>query len=126
MLFYVLRRTLAVMPILFGVTVVCFSLVHLAPGDAISAVTPDNATPELIAEIRKAYGYDQPLPIQYVRWLGLVLSGNLGTSIMTGRPVIAEIIPAALHTSILAISAICISLATGFYMGLLAGYTRRL
>ena len=126
MLFYVLRRTLAVLPILFGVTVVCFSLVHLAPGDAISAVTPDNATPDVIAAIRKAYGYDQPLPIQYLRWLGMVLNGNLGTSIMTGRPVVAEIIPAALHTSILAISAICISLAVGFSMGMLAGYTRRL
>jgi peptide/nickel transport system permease protein len=126
MLYYVLRRALAVLPILFGVTVICFSLVHLAPGDAISAVTPDNATPELIAAIRKAYGYDQPLPVQYLRWLGLVLHGNLGTSIMTGRPVIAEIVPAALHTAILAVAAICISVCTGFCMGMLAGYTPRI
>jgi len=126
MFYYVLRRTLSVTPILFGVSVVCFSLVHLAPGDAISAVTPDNATPELIAAIRQAYGYDQPLPIQYLRWLGLVLSGNLGTSIMTGRAVIAEIVPAALHTSMLAIAAICISLVAGIFMGLVAGYTRHL
>lgn len=125
MLYYVLRRALAVMPILFGVSVLCFLLIHLAPGDAISAVTPDNATPELIAEIRKTYGFDQPVPIQYLDWLALVLRGNLGTSIMTGRPVLAEIVPAALHTSILAVSAICISLFTGISMGLLAGYTRR-
>ena len=82
MLFYVLRRALAVVPILLGVSVICFALVHLAPGDAINAITPDNATPEVIAAIRKAYGFDRPLPIQYFDWLGLVLHGNLGTSIL--------------------------------------------
>ena len=125
MLFYVLRRALAVVPILFGVSVICFALVHLAPGDAINAITPDNATPEVIAAIRKAYGFDRPLPIQYFDWLGLVLRGNLGTSILTGRSVAAEIIPAALHTSILAVCAICISLFAGLTMGMLAGFTRQ-
>jgi len=125
MLLYVLRRALAVVPILFGVSVICFSLVHLGPGDAINAITPDNATPEVIAAIRKAYGFDRPLPIQYFDWLGLVLSGNLGTSILTGRSVAAEIVPAALHTSVLAVCAICVSLFAGLAMGMLAGFARQ-
>lgn len=123
---YVLRRIAAVVPILFGVSIVCFSFVHLAPGDAISALTGDNATREVVAQLRQSYGYDQPLPIQYLRWLGMVLSGNLGTSIMTGRSVVSEVIPAALHTAILASVAIILSLLVGIAMGSLAAYTRRI
>ena len=92
---YVLRRIAAIVPILFGVSVVCFSFIHLAPGDAITALAGDNASPAVLEKMRQAYGYDQPLPIQYLRWLGMVLTGNLGTSIMTGRSVLSEIVPAA-------------------------------
>jgi peptide/nickel transport system permease protein len=124
MLGYVLRRIAAVVPILFGVSVVCFSFIHLAPGDAISALAGDNASKEVVDQLRQSYGYDQPLPIQYVRWLGMVLSGNLGTSIMTGRSVVSEVLPAALHTGILAIVAIILSLVVGIIMGALAAATR--
>ena len=96
---YVLRRIAAVVPILFGVSIVCFSFVHLAPGDAISALTGDNATREVVAQLKQIYGYDQPLPIQYLRWLGRILTGDLGHSIMTGRSVLSEVVPAALHTA---------------------------
>ena len=122
---YVLRRIAAVVPILFGVSIVCFSFVHLAPGDAISALTGDNATREVVAQLRQIYGYDQPLPIQYLRWLGRILSGDLGHSIMTGRSVLSEVIPAALHTAMLASVAIVLSLLVGISMGSLAATTRR-
>jgi peptide/nickel transport system permease protein len=122
---YVLRRIAAVVPILFGVSIVCFSFVHLAPGDAISALTGDNATREVVAQLRQVYGYDQPLPIQYLRWLGRILGGDLGHSIMTGRSVLSEVIPAALHTAMLAIVAIFLSLVVGISMGAFAAYTRR-
>ena len=123
---YVLRRIAAIVPILFGVSVVCFSFIHLAPGDAISALAGDNASAEVLARMRQSYGYDQPLPIQYFRWLGLVLTGNLGTSIMTGRSVLSEIGPAAAHTAILAVVAIATSLFVGISMGTIAAYTRRI
>jgi peptide/nickel transport system permease protein len=122
---YVLRRFLAILPILGGVSIICFSFVHLAPGDPAIAVMPENATPAVLAQIRAMYGFDQPLPVQYLKWLHAVLSGNFGDSIMTGRPVLAEVIPAALHTAQLAIAAIVISLLLGCGMGLLAGHTRR-
>jgi peptide/nickel transport system permease protein len=125
MLLYVLRRVAAIIPILFGVTVICFSFVHLAPGDPAIAVMPENATPEMAATIRAMYGFDQPLPIQYLKWLGEVLSGNFGASIMTGRPVLGEILPAALHTALLAAAAILLSLVFGIGMGLVAGHARR-
>lgn len=125
MLPYVLRRVLAMLPILCGVSIICFSFVHLAPGDPASAVMPDNATPAVAAQIRAMYGFDQPLPVQYLKWLGAVLSGNFGASIMTGRPVLGEVLPAALHTAVLAAAAIVISLFLGIGMGLLAGHARR-
>jgi peptide/nickel transport system permease protein len=123
---YVLRRVAAIVPILFGVSVVCFSFIHLAPGDAITALAGDNASPAVLEKVRQAYGYDQPLPIQYLRWLGMVLTGNLGTSIMTGRSVLSEILPAAAHTAILALVAIVTSLFVGVSMGTIAAYTRRM
>ena len=122
---YILRRIAAVVPILFGVSIVCFSFIHLAPGDAITALVGDNASAEVLERMRQAYGYDQPLPLQYLRWLGMVLSGNLGTSIMTGRSVLSEIGPAAAHTAILAVVAITMSLIVGVSMGTAAAYTRR-
>ena len=123
---YVLRRIAAVVPILFGVSIVCFSFVHLAPGDAISALTGDNATREVVAQLRQIYGYDQPLPIQYLRWLGRILSGDLGHSIMTGRSVLSEVIPAALHTAMLASVAIVLSLLVGIHNALVDLYLRTL
>ena len=126
MLWYTLRRVAYVLPILFGVSIVCFSFVHLAPGDPMSAVMPEFASPELIAQIKQAYGFDQPLPIQYFRWLKAVLSGNLGVSIISARPVRGELLPAILNTARLAIAGVALSLLLGIGLGVLAAYTRRL
>jgi peptide/nickel transport system permease protein len=126
MLWYTLRRVVYVLPILFGVSIICFSFVHLAPGDPMSAVMPEFASPELIAQIKRAYGFDQPLPIQYFRWLGAVLSGDLGVSIISARPVWGELLPAILNTAQLAIAAVGLSLLSGTGLGVLAAYTRRL
>ena len=126
MFWYVFRRLGYVLPILFGVSLVCFSLMHLAPGDPMTAVMPEFASQQLIEQIKKAYGFDQPLPIQYLRWLGAVLSGDLGVSIVQNRPVWGELVPAMLNTFQLAVFAIAISLIAGIGLGVLAAYTRRL
>jgi peptide/nickel transport system permease protein len=125
MLWYTLRRIAYVLPILFGVSIVCFSFVHLAPGDPMSAVMPEFASPELIAQIKQAYGFDQPLPVQYFRWLAAVLSGDLGVSIISARPVWGELLPAIRNTAQLAIAAIALSLLFGIGLGVLAAHTRR-
>jgi len=126
MIWYTLRRVAYILPILVGVSIVCFSFVHLAPGDPMSAVLPEFASPELIAQIKQSYGFDKPLPIQYFRWLGAVLSGDLGMSTRTARPVWGELLPAILNTSQLAIAGVAISLVLGIGLGVLAAYTRRL
>ena len=126
MLWYTLRRVAYILPILVGVSIVCFSFVHLAPGDPMSAVMPEFASPELIAQIKQAYGFDKPLPIQYFRWLGAVLNGDFGMSTRTARPVWGELLPAILNTAQLAIAGVGISLVLGIGLGVLAAYTRRL
>ncbi|MFC4275831.1 ABC transporter permease [Achromobacter aloeverae] len=121
---YVLRRILYAIPIALGVSLVCFSLVHLAPGDPLSAVLPETATPEQIAEIKADYGFDRPLPIQYLKWLGRALVGDLGSSIKTGRPVMQEIAPAIGNSILLAVAAILLAFFVGSALGVLAGYAR--
>ena len=65
MLIYILRRILYALPIAMGVSLVCFALVHLAPGDPLSAITPEGASPQVIEQIRHAYGFDRSPPVQY-------------------------------------------------------------
>ena len=96
---YILRRLLYTLPIIVGVTVVCFSFIHLAPGDPISAVLPENASAQVVAEIKAEYGFEKPLPLQYLKWLGRVAEGDFGTSIMTHRPVVGEVMPAVANTA---------------------------
>lgn len=122
---YILRRLLYTVPIIIGVTIVCFSFIHLAPGDPISAVLPENASTELMEEIKAAYGLDKPLPVQYLKWLMHVAGGDFGTSIMTRRSVISEVLPAVGKTALLAITAITLSFAMGITLGLLAGFSNR-
>src|SRR5215218_1226534 len=100
MLRYFVKRLGYVLPVALGVSVVCFLLVHIAPGDPISAMTAGNAPKEAIDEIRRAYGLDQPLPVQYAIWLGKVLTGDLGTSISNGQPVAREVAGAVGNTLI--------------------------
>jgi peptide/nickel transport system permease protein len=104
--------------------VVCFLLVHLAPGDPLSAILPVDATQQMIDDMRKAYGFDKPLPVQYALWLWRVLHGDLGLSIATGRPVLAEVSRAVVNSLILASVATLIGFAFGTFFGFVAGYFR--
>lgn len=123
MLVYVLRRVLYTIPTAIGVSIVCFLLIHLAPGDPLSAVLPEGAPPETIAQIRTAYGFDQPLPIQYLKWLSHVITGDFGMSITTRRPVLGEVLPAVANTMILALAAVLFGFLVGCVLGIVAGYT---
>jgi peptide/nickel transport system permease protein len=118
---YILRRILYAVPIAFGVSVVCFSLVYIAPGDPLQTVMPPDATAETIAVVKHAYGFDKPLPVQFLIWLGRVLTGDFGISISTRRPVILEVSEALANTSLLALFAVPIAFFTGYAMGAVAG-----
>ena len=78
MLLYTLKRLIYVLPVAFGVSILCFLLVHLAPGDPLTAIMPIDATAEQQAQMRAAYGFDKPLPVQYGIWLFKVLQRDLG------------------------------------------------
>jgi peptide/nickel transport system permease protein len=123
MLIYLLRRVLYTVPIAIGVSIVCFALIHLAPGDPLSAVIPEGASAQVIADLKVAYGFDKPLPLQYLTWLARVITGDFGVSIMTRRPVLSEVGPAVVNTLTLAVAAILIGFVVGIALGLIAGYT---
>ncbi len=124
MLSYIARRIVYVIPIVIGVALVCFLLVHLAPGDPLVAVLPADASQELAAQLRAAYGFDRPLPVQFGIWVWKALNGDLGTSIASGRPVLAEVMNAVGNTIMLALAAAAIGFFLGVSLGLIAGYYR--
>ena len=98
---YVARRLLQTLPLLFGISIVLFAVIQAAPGgpEASLLETGRFIDPEVIEAYRERLGVDQPVPVQYVRWLSAALTGDLGVSFSTTRPVaemIAERLPATL------------------------------
>ncbi len=122
MLLFILQRTLFALPIALGVSILCFLLVHIGPGDPLLAILPPDASPQVEAQLRVLYGFDQPLPVQFVMWLWRAIQGDLGLSIATGRPVLMEVLRALSHTLPLAVVAGTIGFALGSALGLVAGY----
>jgi len=121
MLGYIVRRLLFAIPIALGVSVVCFSLVYLAPGDPLQTILPTDATAETIAAVKHAYGFDRPIPVQYAIWLWHVLQGDFGRSIASQRPVTLEVFGSLGNTAMLALFTVPISFIVGAAMGALAG-----
>jgi peptide/nickel transport system permease protein len=123
---YLLARVALLVPVLFGVSVVTFALIRLVPGDPVAVVLgPDSrARPEDIAAIRAAFGLDEPPPLQYVRWMSHVLSGDLGTSFRTGRRLTEELalrLPVTLELTVLAA---VLGLVPAVLVGVLAAVRR--
>lgn len=122
MLNYIFRRLLYVIPIAFGVSLVCFALVHLVPGELVDAIVPADAPPEVVEQLSRDYGFDKPLPVQYGLWLFRAVQGDLGQSLVTGRPVASELTRAFANTFILAVAAAVIGFTLGILLGGIAGY----
>lgn len=87
MLAYVIRRLLTFIPVLFVVSIIVFSIVHLTPGDAAEVMLGPNATEDQVKQLRSEMGLDRPVFVQYFSWLGAVLTGNLGYSHFMGSSV---------------------------------------
>jgi len=121
MIQYILRRLILAVPVLLGVTFIAFGML-LATGDPTSAMAGEHATPALRAAIREELGLDDPLPVQYGRFLWRLLQGDLGRSIMTRSPVTAELklfFPATVE---LALAAMIVAVLVGVPLGVWAGY----
>jgi len=127
MLRFLIRRVLLLCPVLFGLLVLTFALIRVAPGDPAAAIAGQNTTPEQIEAIRKEYGFDKPLVTQFAIYLGHVAEGNLGTSVYSGLPVIDEIKDRLAATLELTFFGLFIGVVVGVPSGILAAlYHNRL
>ena len=114
---YIVKRILTAIPLIIVITILCFSLMHLAPYDAIDAMTTPKMSPEMVQMIREKYGYDQPVYVQYIRWLEGILNGNFGYSIVTKTNIFDELAIRIPNTIKLVLTAYGIAIV----LGLLAG-----
>lgn len=89
---YIIKRILITIPVLLLVTIFCFGIVNLAPGDPTDLYISENATAQQKEQMRENLGLNQPLPVQYVKWLGNLLQGNLGIS-FSSRVAVTEVLP---------------------------------
>jgi peptide/nickel transport system permease protein len=121
---YSAKRVLLTLPIMLGVALFCFLLVHMAPGDPLVSVLPPDATAEVKAQMMAIYGFDRPYHEQFLRWLARTVQGDLGASIRTGRPVWDELSKALGNTLMLATLATAIGFVLGTLFGFVAGYFR--
>jgi len=120
MLTYVIRRLLSMIPSFFLVAVLVFSFMHLIPGDPAAVMLGNNATTEKVEELREAMGLNKPLYIQFIKWMGGVLRGDLGDSIFYYKPV-SEVIAGRLETSIfIGILSMLLILILGIPIGILS------
>jgi peptide/nickel transport system permease protein len=117
---YVIRRLLLALPVLFGVSLLVFGVLHLAPGDPAAIMLGAQATREDVERLRHDLGLDQPLPAQYARWLGHVLRGDLGRSIPLGREVLPEVLLRFKATLVLTAGALLIAILIGLPAGILS------
>jgi len=117
---YALRRLLLAVPVLFGVSVLVFAVLHLAPGDPAAIMLGAQATKEDVVRLHRDLGLDQPLVVQYVRWMGHVLQGDLGRSIPLGRAVLPEVLLRFKATLVLTAGALLIAILLGLSAGIVS------
>src|SRR5712691_4628585 len=89
---YILRRLLQIVPTILMITFVVFVMMRSVPGDPVVALLGDAYTEENAVKAREAYGLDKPVVLQYVIWLGKLVQGDWGTSILSGRPVLKDVL----------------------------------
>jgi peptide/nickel transport system permease protein len=118
---YLIRRLITLLPLVFLVALIAFTLVRLTPGDPAAVVAGPDASPEQVAQIRSSMGLDDPLPIQFIRWTERVfLRGDLGNSIVQGQPVRDMIMQRAQPTLMLAFVGGVFSVLLGIPLGVIA------
>jgi peptide/nickel transport system permease protein len=121
MLSYIRGRLLAAIPVILGVSILTFSILHLLPGDPVLVMLGETGgTPERVAELRERLGLNDSILVQYGRFLGNVLRGDLGRSVRSNRPVLDEIGQQALSTLQLTFTGLGLAILLGVSLGVLA------
>jgi ABC-type dipeptide/oligopeptide/nickel transport system permease component len=124
MIFYIARRLLAAVPTLLAVLTLVFVIVRIVPGDPAIAILGDRATPDAVAALQARLGLDRPIWAQYVAFLEQALTGNFGNSMITERPILADVAAALPHTIDLTVAAMLIGTAIGVPAGVSAALHR--
>jgi peptide/nickel transport system permease protein len=120
MKWYILKRLIQLVPVILGVTIIAFSLIHIAPGDPARTMLGQHATEKELNEIREKYGLDEPVYVQYAIWLNGVLHGDLGRSILTNNQVSDEIGERFPNTIELTIGAMLFAILIGGIAGVIS------
>ena len=126
MIRYIARRALLVVPVLVGLSIAVFLMLRLIPGDVVDVIlgSEGSASPERLAELRKMFGLDQPLPLQYIAWIASLLSGDLGRSIRTSRPILPDVLARVPVTYQLTAMAMVLSLLLAVPLGIVSSVKR--
>ncbi|QIA26808.1 ABC transporter permease [Thermaerobacter sp. PB12/4term] len=125
MLRYVIKRLLLLIPTLFGISVAVFGFLYLIPGDPAQAILGERATPEMLARLREEMGLNDPFWVQYGRFAGQLLRGELGRSLRSGLPVSRDIAVRLPATIELTFAAMLVAIPLGVLAGVIAAVRRR-
>ena len=117
---YLCKRVLSTIPVLFLVSLVVFSMIHLTPGSPARAMLGPEASDEQVAALEEVMGLNDPLPVQYVNWISDLLHGDLGTSVSDNEPVLSMIVSHIGPTISVTIFALIIDLIVALPLGILA------
>ncbi|MCL2226321.1 MAG: ABC transporter permease [Oscillospiraceae bacterium] len=117
---YIIKRILMLIPVIIGVAFLVFSILSFTPGDPIRIILGEEATPEAIEQLTMELGLDQPLVVQFFRYLVRLAQGDLGRSYITNRPVFGEIMNALPHTIELTIWSVAIGLVIAIPVGVIS------
>ena len=125
MIGYILRRILAVIPVMLLVAIFVFLLLRLTPGDPAAIIAGDMATPAQLERIRETMGLNQPIHVQFITWIGRLLQGDLGVSLISNTPVSSMIADRIGPTLSIAVVTIIFSVLLAVPMGVLAAWKHR-
>lgn len=120
----IIKRLLNMIPMLFFITIISFILMHLAPGDPLQAYISPDMNVEDIERIRESLGLNDPIIVQYFKWLFNTIQGNLGYSMVNSKPVLDLILERLGPTILLSGSALAISIIISIPVGLISGYKK--
>ncbi len=121
MLKYILKRILQAIPLLILITVICFALINLAPYDAVDAITTPDMSAAEIEMRREAYGLNDPVYVQYFRWLNNILHGNFGYSLLSHTSIKYDLMIRIPNTAILVLASYATAYVLAIVLGLVAG-----
>src|SRR6201995_137335 len=122
MLGYLLRRVLAAIPVMCVVALFVFLLLRITPGDPAAILAGDNATPEQLERIRPSLGLNEPLYIQFFTWIGKLLHGDLGVSLISNVPVLNMISQRIEPTISIAVATIILAVVVAVPLGVIAAW----